>query len=206
MSQPEARFRPLFVWFVLASLLREVRSHDSFRAFAIAHPKHSASLSLAIEKLFFLRLWIEKGTSHTSVLCRKNKNKGNTTGHEKMLAGTLRLTWPLLCEAFGRNHSRKETRKSGDKHTTNSAHKQEQPYVLQEQLPNQQYCRHGQLLLPRQGCARCLSHIQQQQHFIERITTSVFPNPPSAERPQCNRHRKFQCVLKTLSQATRRRR
>ena len=101
--------------------------------------------------------------------------------------------------------------------TTNTQHilqsrkqcsQQEKPHVQQEQQPNQQYCRQGQLLLPRQGSAHCLRPIQQQEQHIKtgRPRASVPPPPSAEERPQCNRNRNLQCGFLTHSQTTRLRR
>ena len=41
-----------------------------------------------------------------------------------------------------------------------------QPHVLQQRKVRLRECRQGQLLLPRQCSAQCLSHIQHQTHIV----------------------------------------
>ena len=96
---------------------------------------------------------------------------------------TLRIKWPPLARALARNIPRKETRKPTDKDKTNPARTAIFParelYILQRQKVRLRDCRQGQLLLPRQGSAHCLSHVHSiaetlsQTTMITTITMSI---------------------------------
>ena len=102
-------------------------------------------------------------------------------------SGALRLKWPLLCGALGRNIHRKETRKPSDKHKANPARKTiflaREPYSATLKSSTTRLWTTPTAVAPTKFRPLSEPHPATKTYY-ERMTATAIP--PSAERPPWN--------------------
>ena len=154
-----------------------------------------------MDRAYTIALWI-------SPLSSSSQKRHSGTGKEKQIESLLRrIATNMSSSEKGLQKEcclQGNSRRHNDKRTADLARNTQFParthFFNDDNRTNNTQ---GQVLLPRQGSAHRLGHIQQQKTDNERMTLDVSSIPPSAERPQCNGHRYIQCGSKTLSETTR---